>query len=47
MKMKNSIKKQDIEDLKMLIRIYKKQGKLDKASACEKELDEIKKKGRK
>lgn len=43
--MKN--KKQDIEDLKMLIRIYKKQGKFDKASDCEKELAEIKKKGRK
>ena len=40
------IKKQDIEDLKMLIRIYKKQGKLDKASACEKELDEIRKRAK-
>ena len=44
--MKNNIKKQDIEDLKMLIRIYKKQGNFKKASACEKELDEIKKGGK-
>lgn len=45
--MKKDVRKEDIEDLKMLIKMYKKQGNQAKASACEKELDEIEKRGKK
>lgn len=38
------ILKEDIEGLKYLIKMYTKEGKLGKASDCQKELDEIQKK---
>lgn len=36
------ILKEDIEGLKYLIKMYTKEGKLAKAAACEKEMEEIK-----